>query len=206
MMSAVTIASSAHLSRMLSLSLLMCIKLRKVTQPVGPGARLAHYDVLALVVVEAACAGGCILLTMASLISCHPRYPEHAGTPNTPVHMQETAASDTEPMQMSREGPDVLAMHTCRAPEQADADFGARGPHSDVWGFAATVLHLATGEQPYKNLTVVQMISAMVKSKPPSVSDTLPAWLQHLLKQCFSFNTASRPPVAQLLQVKTVAC
>ena len=75
-----------------------------------------------------------------------------------------------------------------------------------MWGFDATVLHLATAEQPYKDLTVVQMISAMVKAKPPSVPDRLPAWLQHLLKQCFSFDASKRPPVTQLLQVKAVAC
>ena len=30
-----------------------------------------------------------------------------------------------------------------RAPEQADAEFGMRGPHTDMWGFGACVLHLA---------------------------------------------------------------
>ena len=95
--------------------------------------------------------------------------------------------------------------NACRSPEQTDADFGARGPHTDVWGFAATVLHLATAEHPYRELTVLQMILAMLKAKPPSVPDTLPAWLQHLLKQCFSFDVSKRPPVFQLLQVKTAA-
>lgn len=37
----------------------------------------------------------------------------------------------------------------CSAPEQVDAKFGVRGPHTDIWGFAACVLHLATGQQPY---------------------------------------------------------
>lgn len=95
----------------------------------------------------------------------------------------------------------AMPCNACRAPEQTDAEFGARGPHSHVWGFATTMLHLATGEQPYKGLTLVQMISAMVRSRPPSVPATLPAWLQHLLKQCLSFDVAKRATVLQLLQV-----
>lgn len=74
-----------------------------------------------------------------------------------------------------------------------------------MWGFATTMLHLATGELPYKDLTAVQMLTAMIKGKPPSMPDTLPAWLQHLLKQCFAFDVAKRPPVPQLLQVRTEA-
>ena len=96
-------------------------------------------------------------------------------------------------------------MYACRAPEQADADLGARGPHSDVWGFAAIMLHLATGELPYKDLTFVQVVRAMMKGTPPSVPDTLPPWLQPLLKQCFSFDVTKRPPVPQLLQVWTLS-
>lgn len=95
-------------------------------------------------------------------------------------------------------------MNDCRAPEQADAEFGVRGPHSDVWGFAATMLHLTTGEQPYKGLTAVQLLTAMIKGRPPSVPDALPPWLQPLLQQCFSFDVTKRPPVLQLLQVKTL--
>lgn len=93
-MSAKTISSSTHLSRMLALSLLMCIKLRQATQQLGPGAQLVHYDVLALGRVKN-CAG-CTLLTIPLLNSDHPRYPEHAGTPNTPAHMQDMIAFDTE--------------------------------------------------------------------------------------------------------------
>ena len=89
----------------------------------------------------------------------------------------------------------------CRAAEEVDAEFGPRGTHSDVWGFATTVLHMATGQQPYHNLSMVQMVSAMTKKQLPNVPETLSAWLQQLLKQCFSFATAARPTVSQLLQV-----
>ena len=64
-----------------------------------------------------------------------------------------------------------------RAPEQADAEFGDKGTHTDVWGFASSMLHLATGQLPYAGLTQVQMLTAMVKQRPPAVPDTLPAWL-----------------------------
>ena len=66
------------------------------------------------------------------------------------------------------------------------------------------MLYLATGELPYKDLTLVQMVDAMVKGKPPNVPDTLPAWLQHLLRHCFSFDVVERPPLPHLIQVKTV--
>ena len=90
---------------------------------------------------------------------------------------------------------------SCRAPEQADADFGPRGSHTDVWGFATTILHLATGQLPYNGLSQFQIMTAMIKKKPPSVPEALPGWLQHLLRQCLSFNVAERPSVAQVLQV-----
>ena len=96
-------------------------------------------------------------------------------------------------------------MRVLRAPEQTDAEFGARGPYTDVWGFGTTLLHLATGQQPYKDLTLVQMVTAMTKARPPAVPNTLPAWLQHILQQCFSFDVTKRPPVRQLLQVKPLS-
>ena len=98
-----------------------------------------------------------------------------------------------------------MHIHAHRAPEQTDPELGARGPHTDVWGFGTTLLHLATGQQPYKHLTLVQMVTAMTKARPPAVPDTLPAWLQHILQQCFSFDVTKRPSVQQLLQVKPLS-
>ena len=89
----------------------------------------------------------------------------------------------------------------CRAPEQADAEFGVRGPHTDMWGFAACVLHLATGQQPYHSLTHLQLVSAMFKRKAPEVPDSLPSWLRQALQQCLLFEPAARPSASQLQQV-----
>ena len=89
----------------------------------------------------------------------------------------------------------------CRAPEQTDAELGTRGTHTDVWGFATTILHLATGQLPYNGLNAPQMLTAMIKGRPPAVPSTLPAWLQELLKQCLVFDAAARPSVQLLLQV-----
>ena len=88
-----------------------------------------------------------------------------------------------------------------RAPEQTDAEFGPRGTHTDVWGFASTVIHLATGQLPYSGLTPLQILGAMLRRRPPAVADTLPAWLQQNLQQCLSFDVAARPSLLQLLQV-----
>ncbi len=88
-----------------------------------------------------------------------------------------------------------------RAPEQTGEGFGPRGSFTDVWGFATTILHMATGQVPYSGLTLHQMLTAMIRQRPPAVPDSLPGWLQQLLSQCLSFNTAARPSVQQLLQV-----
>lgn len=88
-----------------------------------------------------------------------------------------------------------------RAPEQTDSDFGPRGSYTDVWGFATTILHLATGQLPYSGLSQFQIMTAMIKKRPPFVSESLPEGLQSLLKQCLNFDIAQRPSVAQLSQV-----
>lgn len=91
-----------------------------------------------------------------------------------------------------------------RAPKQADADCGPRGIHTDVWGFASCVLHLATGQLPYKGLSHNQTLSALLKSRAPEVPSSLRAWLQHALKQSLSFDAAARPTVAHLRQVGVI--
>ena len=67
------------------------------------------------------------------------------------------------------------------------------------------MLHLATGELPYMDLNMMQLATAMLTARPPSVPETLPPWLQPLLKQCFSFDVTKRPPVPQLLQVEPMS-
>lgn len=81
------------------------------------------------------------------------------------------------------------------------AEVGLSGTHTDVWGFAACILHLATGQLPYRGSTPVHVDAVMLKSVPPEVPTSLPGWLQQTLKQCFSLDTAARPSVAHLLQV-----
>ena len=96
----------------------------------------------------------------------------------------------------------LLAKH--RAPEQADPDFRSRGSHTDVWGFATTILHLATRQLPYQGLTWPQTLTALtIKRRPPTVPATLPEWMRHLLDSCLSFDVAARPSAAQLLQVSS---
>ena len=82
---------------------------------------------------------------------------------------------------------------------------GVKGSHTDMWGFAACVLHLATGQQPYLGLTFVQTVTAMLKKTPPEVPNSLPSWLQQALQQCLSFDPAARPSASQLQQVGAAA-
>jgi len=70
-----------------------------------------------------------------------------------------------------------------------------------MWGFAACVLHLATGQQPYLGLRPMQTISAMFKRKPPDVPKNLPSWLRQALQQCLAIEPAARPSASQLQQV-----
>ena len=99
-------------------------------------------------------------------------------------------------------GEELIPCNAYRAPEQTDEEeFGRRGSHTDAWGFAATVLHLVTGQVPYSSFTPMQIMGAMTKRRPPAVPDTLPPWLQNILRQCLSFDAAARPSVLQLLQV-----
>lgn len=97
--------------------------------------------------------------------------------------------------------PGLECMMLSRAPEQADSAFGRRGPHTDVWGFAACVLHLATGQLPYAGLTPLQVLFAFSKRQPPNVPDTLPTWLGQSLQQCLSCNPIARPSVALVYKV-----
>lgn len=96
-----------------------------------------------------------------------------------------------------------LATCTCRAPEQIDTEFGPTGSHTDVWDFAMTVLHLATGGLPHANLSDIQVVSAMLTGRHwnPAVSAALPNWLQQLLRQCLSKDSHERPSIPHLLQV-----
>ena len=60
---------------------------------------------------------------------------------------------------------------------------------------------MATGQLPYQGLTPPQMLTAMIKQRPPAVPETIPDWLQQLLMQCLAFDVAARLAVTQLLQV-----
>lgn len=82
-----------------------------------------------------------------------------------------------------------------------DVELGTQGKHTDIWGLAACVLHLVTGLPPYHDLTMMQTVSAMMRERMPHVPETLPEWLQLLLKQCFSFDAQERPTANQLLEV-----
>ena len=92
-----------------------------------------------------------------------------------------------------------------RAPEQVDADFHARGHHTDVWGFAACVLHLATGRLPYHGLGMVQIASAMTRGRSPDVPTSLPVWLRQILVDCLQLDVTARPSLLQLRQVGAIA-
>ena len=44
----------------------------------------------------------------------------------------------------------------------------------------------------------------MVKRRSPEVPATVPSWMRQALQQCFSFDLAARPSVADLYQVQVL--
>ena len=52
-----------------------------------------------------------------------------------------------------------------------------------------------------EGLTHNQTLTALLKSRPPEVPSSLPAWLQQALGLCLTFDAAARPTVAHLRQV-----
>lgn len=88
-----------------------------------------------------------------------------------------------------------------RAPEQFAP--GCRTTNKvDVWGFAATLLHMITGSPPWQHDTLMQICTAVgVAKQAPPLPEGLPGPLQALMATCFEPDPARRPTAVYLLKV-----
>ena len=65
-----------------------------------------------------------------------------------------------------------------------------------MWGFATFMLHFATGQLLYQGLTQRQLVSVMLRRRPPEVSSRLPEWLPCALGWIPTIDTAAWPSAA----------
>lgn len=73
----------------------------------------------------------------------------------------------------------------------------------DIWGFAATLLHMVTGAPPWQHDTLLQICTAVgVSKQSPLLPEGLPPQMEALLRSCFDADPARRPTAAHLLKVK----
>ena len=85
------------------------------------------------------------------------------------------------------------------APEQSDV--GRVTDRADVWALAATLLEAWSGEPPYGQLNMRQIMRLHVVGTPPSldiVVRPLPDKLRELLAQCLRVDAHARPSAAAL--------
>lgn len=82
------------------------------------------------------------------------------------------------------------------APEQWDDSFGKVGPKSDIWALGATMVHLLTGEPPYKGKTRDLIYDLVVRKRQPPLPPAavaLPQSLRSLLTDMLRIAPGERP-------------
>lgn len=93
-------------------------------------------------------------------------------------------------------------------PEQYPAPAPARGPSpkSDMWSWAALVLFMATGQQPFPGLSRQQVQDALLPAggqpcpaAPVVLPGSWPAKLRKLLARCFAREAEDRPDASAAL-------
>ncbi|MDF1664729.1 MAG: protein kinase [Planctomycetota bacterium] len=89
------------------------------------------------------------------------------------------------------------------SPEQfaPGIDHGEIGPHSDVWGFGATLFYALTGVPPYNKATLIDIYQAIKHQPTPSVRDfnpSLPHWLDTLVQDCLENDSDARPNIYEV--------
>ncbi|MBG0815313.1 serine/threonine-protein kinase [Planomonospora sp. ID82291] len=88
----------------------------------------------------------------------------------------------------------VLGTPGYLAPEVLEG--GGAGPEADVFAFAATLAHAATGRHPY-GTGPASAVGYRVVHHDPDLDD-VPSWLEPLLRECLARDPADRPTAALL--------
>jgi serine/threonine protein kinase len=98
---------------------------------------------------------------------------------------------------------EILGTPAYMAPEQLDArgGFGEIGPGVDVYGLAASLAYLCTGQAPYVEASLMALIVALgTKSprRPRELDSDLPEWFDSLIVDCYARDPAERPTAKEL--------
>ncbi|CAG9461036.1 unnamed protein product [Pedinophyceae sp. YPF-701] len=86
------------------------------------------------------------------------------------------------------------------APEQQSYRLkAARGPPSDIWSFAATAIHMATGRPPFANETHEDIKEMVLDGEKPAIPPgVFCTELESCLRACFSKAVGERPVAASV--------
>jgi formylglycine-generating enzyme required for sulfatase activity len=113
---------------------------------------------------------------------------------------QEADAGPAGP-QLTRVGA-VIGTPSYMPPEQADSQsFGTQGPHSDVWGFGATLFYCLTGETPYAKTGGASLLVQLVEEEPRDVTEVdpnVPPGLAELCRRCLTKDAEQRPTMVEV--------
>jgi serine/threonine protein kinase/formylglycine-generating enzyme required for sulfatase activity len=103
--------------------------------------------------------------------------------------------------QLTRVGA-VIGTPSYMPPEQADSEsFGTQGPHSDVWGFGATLFYCLTGETPYAKTGGATLLMQLMEEEPRDVTEVdpnAPPALAELCRRCLTKDAEQRPTMAEV--------
>lgn len=100
---------------------------------------------------------------------------------------------------------DIIGTPAFMSPEQfaPGGNFGKIGPHSDVWGFGATLYYCVTGRPPYNRATAIEIFrEIMAKDVKPVQyrNPELPEWLSTVCNACLIRLSPRRPSMAAVAE------
>ncbi len=96
----------------------------------------------------------------------------------------------------------VIGTPQYMAPEQADGDRFAHGPHTDIWACGAVLYRCLTGRPPFPGADLMEVVMALMMRDPPaprSLNPRIPSRLERLILRCLEKEPKKRWPSAAAL-------
>jgi serine/threonine protein kinase len=100
----------------------------------------------------------------------------------------------------------LIPLVTCRAPEQLYRSFGddsIKPPltaAADIWAWACSVIHMATGSAPELELDIMAAFRGYLGKKAPAIPAHLPHYLRDILSKCLVVDPLKRPSALEVLK------